>query len=631
LSAQSGLALCGFAFLPFPNLQLPLFGMQIYRRLFAYTRPYRYYVPPYILAAMLSVLFGAANFTLIIPLLNILFDTESIRTLPEAPVFRFDLNFIKESFNYHFIKIVLQKGKMQALYFVCGLLLVSVFCSNVFRFVAASIINRTRLLGLTRLQRAIFRKLLAQPASYFTDARKGDLMSRLSNDVREVESALYNELKTLFIAPFEALVFFSILIFISWELTLFALLVLPFAGATIGIISKNLRKYGKSNQEKLAMLLNQMDEAISGIKIIQAFQAERFIIAQFENENEKYRRFNLKANNLLDLSSPLSEFLGILTVSGIILFGSSLIFSGRSGLEAADFIAYVAIFSQIIPPLKAFALSIARLQKAKSAALRVLEIIDLESPVVESPTAQKLGTFEKEIVFENVSFAYDKKEVLKNINLTIKKGQTVALVGASGGGKSTLADMLPRFLEPISGRILIDGQDLKQYQIQSLREKIGIVTQEAILFNASAAQNITLGLENVSQEEIEEAAQIAYAHDFIAEKGYHTPLGERGGKLSGGQKQRLSIARAVLKKPQILILDEATSALDSASEQFVQKALENLMRGRTAIVIAHRLSTIQKADKIVVLHQGSIVEEGDHQTLIAKNGYYAKLTQMQQL
>jgi ATP-binding cassette, subfamily B, bacterial MsbA len=367
------------------------------------------------------------------------------------------------------------------------------------------------------------------------------------------------------------------------------------------------------------------------MKIIQAFNAQAAMLARFKRENEDFRRFNLKISNLTELSSPSSEVLGIITVTGLLVFGSQMVFSGQGDLSAADFLAYIAIFSQIIPPLKASANTFSRFQRSKAAILRVLEVIDLRPSIKEQPNAQCLEQFQESIEFRNVCFSYDEKEVLSHINFTIKKGETVALVGTSGSGKSTLADLLPRFLEPTSGSILIDGIDIRQYTLESLRNQIGIVSQEAILFNDTASNNIRLGNPNATQDDIEAAAKIAHAHEFLKEKGYDTPLGERGGKLSGGQKQRLSIARSILKKPAILILDEATSALDSNSEKLVQNALEQVLAHTTALIIAHRLSTIQNADKIIVLEQGKICEIGTHSQLIAQKGIYSQLSQMQHL
>jgi subfamily B ATP-binding cassette protein MsbA len=466
---------------------------------------------------------------------------------------------------------------------------------------------------------------------YFNDRRKGDLISRFTNDVAEVENAVVSSLKFVLKEPITIIVYFGVLFFISFKLTLFTLVLLPITGGVLAEIIKRLKKRAIQSQESLGRIVNILDETFGGMRIVKAFNARSFILKKIDDETSYHRKVNLSIARKNELASPVSETLGVIIVACILYYGGTLVLGKSSELSAGAFITFLGLFAQILQPAKNFSNGITSVQKGTVSAQRIFEVIDTVSAIRNKPNAIILKAFNDSIEFKNVSFAYDKDHVLRNINLKIEKGKTIALVGPSGGGKSTLADLVPRFYDPASGEVRLDGVSVTDYDIESLRKQMGIVTQESILFNDSIFNNIAFGIENVKEDDVIRAAKIANAHDFImqTENGYQTTIGERGSKLSGGQRQRISIARAVLKNPPILILDEATSALDSESERLVQDALFNLMKNRTSIVIAHRLSTIQHADEIVVIQNGEILERGKHQDLIGRNGLYRKLSEIQ--
>ena len=515
--------------------------------------------------------------------------------------------------------------------FVCGVVLVSVMLTNLFRYLSAIISARIRLDVVKYLRMDVYNKVSRMHLGFFSSERKGDLMSRITNDVQEVEVSVLNSPKSLLREPATIIFYFIALFVISYKLTFFTLLILPLAGGALGYIVKKLKKKAVQSQESLGRIVNILDETLGGMRIIKAFNARDYIASKIDQETDYYRKVNLSYSYRRELGSPISEFLGIAIVTLILYIGGSLVLDDESTLSASEFIAYLAIFSQIISPAKAFSQGLSAVQKGIASGERIFKIIDIQPSIRNAPDAKPIERFDESLEFDRVSFAYDKEHVLKNINLKIEKGSSVALVGPSGGGKSTLADLIPRFYDPSAGEVKIDGQSIKAYDIDSVRALMGIVTQESILFNDTVFNNIAFGLENPDKEEVIRAAKIANAHDFIMEldEDYETNIGDRGMKLSGGQRQRISIARAVLKNPPILILDEATSALDSASEKLVQEALSNLMKNRTSVIIAHRLSTIQHADKIVVIQNGEIIEQGTHDELLAKGGMYKKLSVMQ--
>jgi subfamily B ATP-binding cassette protein MsbA len=458
------------------------------------------------------------------------------------------------------------------------------------------------------------------------------LISRFTNDVAEVENTVINGFKAIK-EPITLAIYITMLFLISVKLTLFTLIVLPITGSIISIIIKQLKRRAIQSQETMGRIVNILDEAFSGMRVINAFNARNFLTRKIETETTFHRKVNLSISRRNELASPLSEFLGVLVVAIILFYGGQSVMSGTDGLTPSAFLTFLTFYASMIQPAKNFSNGITSLQKGVASAERIFAIIDTKSAIQNKPNAIKLEDFKKEIEFKNVSFAYDREYVLKDINLKIEKGKTIALVGQSGGGKSTLADLIPRFYDPIEGEVLLDGIALPEYEIESLRKYMGVVTQEPILFNDTILNNIAFGMENIKEEDVIHAAKIAHAHEFVVqmENGYQTTIGERGSKLSGGQRQRLSIARAVLKNPPILILDEATSALDSESERLVQDALNTLMQNRTSIVIAHRLSTIQHADEIIVIQQGEIIERGKHDILIEGNGLYKKFIEIQKV
>jgi subfamily B ATP-binding cassette protein MsbA len=527
--------------------------------------------------------------------------------------------------------IIQENGTLNALLFVCGLIVLCVLFANVFRFLERVVATKIRVDLVRNIRLAIFGNVSRLHIGFFNSERKGDLISRFTNDVQEVEAAVMNSLKAVLKEPITIIVYFAILFTISAKLTLFTLIVLPVMGGALAEIIKRLKRQAKQSQESLGRIVNILDETFGGMRVVKAFNARGFIIRKMEEESDYYRKVNKSMSYKNEMASPVSEVLGVMIVAVIIFFGGNMVLSEESTLSPDVFLGFLAIFSMIIQPAKAFSNGITALQKGTASANRIFETIDTEPVIQSPPNALKIEKFQGAIEFVNVSFAYDAERVLKNINLTIPKGKMIALVGPSGGGKSTLADLVPRFYDPTEGEVKIDGHSLTQYDVTSLRNQLGIVTQESILFNDSIFNNISFGTPNASEQDVMNAAKVANAHDFImqTEHGYETTIGERGSKLSGGQRQRLSIARAVLKNPPILILDEATSALDTESEKLVQEALFNLMKNRTSIVIAHRLSTIQHADEIVVIQDGEIVERGTHDELNQQDGVYRKLSDFQ--
>lgn len=606
--------------------------MKTYFRILAYHLPLWRFLPQYLVLSLLGILFGLVNFTLLIPLLEVLFQKPELAEAVQRPEFSLSIEYLKSLFDYHFASIAREHGAMGALQFVCAVVGVSVFLASCFRYFAFRLINTVRIRIIRKLRRDVYHNLTQLHVGYFSNERKGDLMSRMANDVQEVEGSLVNSLRSAFKGPLTILVYFGALFYISFKMTLFTLVFLPISGGIIAELTKRLKRHGRDTQTMLGQLLGMIDETLSGIKIIKAFTAETGIRESFERKNADYARVSLKTENKRDLASPLSEFLGVLVMLGIILYGGTLVLDGSFSSET--FIAYLVIFSQIISPIKTFSNMLGRVQRGIVSADRLLELLETPTKIKNPVAPLPLKGFTHEVRFENLGFAYNEGQpVLQNINFTLRKGEMIALVGQSGGGKSTLADLLPRFYDPLEGTIRLDGEDIRNYDLGQLRQLMGIVTQEAILFNDTIFRNIAFGKPEATQEEVERAARIANAHDFIREfpQGYQTNIGDGGSKLSGGQRQRLSIARAILKNPPILILDEATSALDSESEQLVQAALQNLMENRTSLVIAHRLSTIRHADRILVLQQGRIVESGKHEELIERNGLYKKLVDMQQV
>lgn len=603
--------------------------MKSFWRLLAYLRNYRPLIGGNIISNVLTAIFTVVAIPLLQPFLNILFGQEEM--VMEAPQGTWGLAYAQEWFNYTFSQKIINDGQEAALVFVCGAILVTFFFKNVFRYLALFFMAPARN-GIVRdLRKELFDKVLSLPLSYFSEERKGDLMSRITADVQEVEMSILNMLQVIFREPLIIIGALGFMLYTSPTLTIFVFVLLLFTAFVIGGIGRALKKTSNLVQERLGSLVSIVEEALSGLRIIKGFNAESYQQAKFAKDNDSYRHILTRLLWRRDLSSPLSEFLGILVVSVLLWFGSRLVFSGD--MDAATFLTFIFAFYSVIEPAKAFSKAYYNIQKGIAAMQRVEVILDAENTITDAPDALPLKEVKDGIVYRDVTFQYRQEEgpVLRGINLEIPKGQVVALVGPSGAGKSTLVDLLPRFFDVQEGGVFIDGTNIKQLKLDDLRQLMGIVSQEAILFNDTIYNNIVFGLEGVTRKEVEQAAKIANAHEFImaTEQTYETNIGDRGNKLSGGQRQRLTIARAILKNPPILILDEATSALDSESERLVQDALVKLMKNRTSIAIAHRLSTIQHADMIIVMKEGKIVERGSHETLLTQKGEYSKLVAMQ--
>ena len=614
--------------------------MKTYRRLLKFAKPFRYFVVPFFVFTLIAVFFSVFQFALIIPLLNFLFDQHSaaeIQRFAVMPAFSFSGGYFKDLFYYEVHHLKTMKP-VYALYFIAILIVAAVILTNLFRYLAQRSMVNARTLLVKRIREAIFEKINYLHMGYFTKEHKGDLLSRMNSDVFEIEAVAANSLEVLFKEPYIMIGYFIALFTISIKLTLFTLLIIPISAIGIVIVTKKLRKEAKDMQSSIGRLLTIIDETLMGMRIIRAFNATDFILKRFSRENDFYRKASLQGFKKRELAPAFSEVAGVIVVAGILIYGGTMILHNQggntSGLQASEFIAFIAIFSQVMRPAKAMVVALANIQRGEASGHRILEILDTPIQVADKSNAIVLKNFNNKVEFNDVCFGYSDTPVLKNIHFTIEKGKTIALVGPSGVGKSTIADLIPRFYDVTGGSILIDGQDIRNVTMESLRSQMSFVTQDIILFNDSIFNNIALGKPDATTEEVMNAAKIANAHDFImqTEDGYQTNIGDRGIRLSGGQRQRLSIARAVFKNPAILILDEATSALDTESERSVQDALDNLMKGRTTLVIAHRLSTIKGADEILILQDGEIIERGSHFELIEmEESIYKKLTLLQKI
>jgi subfamily B ATP-binding cassette protein MsbA len=600
--------------------------LKTYLRILSFARPIGKFLAPFIFFSVLSSLFGVLNFTLLQPVLSVLFKVKSKGEVL-ATQNSFDITAL---FNQYIQRIVNQFGEMKALEVVCLVIVVSVLLSNIFKYVAVRMIETLKARTVANLRQGVFDKTISLDLGFFSNERKGDLMARITTDVQEIENSV-GRIFTAFGKEIFTLVFFFLtLFFISSKLTLFTLVIIPISGIVIGTLSKKLKENAQEVQEKLSNVISLLDESFGGIRVVKGFNAENFIKSRFKSENFGYRDSLLKMYFRQEVAPPFSEFMGVLIVVVILLYGGSLVLNGH--FEASTFITYIVIFSQVLRPAKEISTAISSIQRGVAAGERIFSLMDTKSDINDAPNAIAIKEFSSQLSLNNVSFEYETgTPVLQDISFIIPKGQTVALVGSSGGGKSTIADLIPRFYDPNLGQVLIDGHDLRLVTQSSLRNLMGIVTQESILFNDTVFNNIAFGI-HATLDEVIAAAKIANAHQFISEipEGYQSIIGDRGTKLSGGQRQRLSIARAILKNPPILILDEATSALDTESEKLVQEALAYLMKNRTTLVIAHRLSTIQNADLILVVNQGKIIEKGRHDDLLAiEDGFYKKLNSMQ--
>ena len=608
--------------------------LKTYFRLLSFARPLSRYTIPYFIFAALHALFNTFNYAMIIPILNAMFGSEGgfkfapCYTLPE-------LSFNEAGFNailsYCYTMLFGENFSVSKFLLLLGLITVAMnLLSNLFRYASAMTVEVLRVNTVRKMRNEMFSKVIGMNVGFFSDQRKGDIISKITQDVIVVQYCITNTLQVAFRDPFLIIGFLVLMVSISWQLSLFAIIFLPLVGFIIGNIVKRLRLPAKRSQERLGDLVSVLDEALSGIKIVKSYNAQNFIIEKFKRINDDLSRLVISMSKRQQLASPMSEFLGITAVSIILVFGGTLV--GEGLVTGSGFIAFIAAFSQITRPLRSFIDQFANINQGVAAGERIFTIIDAESEIRDAEEAKEFEGLKESIELRNISFSYDgEKDVLKDVSLRIGKGETIALVGASGGGKSTLSELIPRFYDVTCGEVLFDGVPVSQYTQQSLRDKMSIVSQETILFNDSIEGNILLGRTTATHDEVVDACKVANAHNFImaSADGYDTNIGDRGTKLSGGQRQRLSIARAVLKNPEILILDEATSALDTESEKLVQEALTSLLKGRTSIVIAHRLSTIYNADRIYVINEGRIAEQGTHQELLAKGGIYSHLIEMQ--
>lgn len=605
--------------------------MKVYLRLMSYARPLGGVASLYFLFSLLSALFSVGTITLLKPLLDVLFGLAEEVAVNQSPSFSFSAEYAEQLFYYQMEQAREQYGNLGTLRYVCVVVVFASFFRNLFRHLAQRVLEKVRARMVAGIRGDLFGKVQKLHTGFFTNEARGDLLSRMTADVQVVEDSLVSTFRAVLKEPVTLIGYLATLFILSPQLTLFAIIMIPLTAFVIGGLIKKIKTKAHGSQETLGRLTGQISEALEGQRVIKAFNAQEYINRKFDIENQRYSTLLRQMYNRFQMAPPLSEFMGILAAVAVLLYGGTLVLTNESLLSASEFITYLAVFSQVMTPAKSIASSVSGVQRGLVAGERIFSVMDVVPEIKDNENAKILETFNESIDLQTVSFAYDEKPVLQNINFTIKKGHTVALVGPSGGGKSTLADLIPRFYDPVQGQILIDGQDIKDFTLHSLRSKMGIVTQDCILFNDTIFNNIAFGAA-ATEEQIIQAAKVANAHDFIVEteNGYRTNIGDRGLKLSGGQRQRLSIARAVLKNPEILILDEATSALDTESERLVQEALLNLMKDRTALVIAHRLSTVQHANQIIVIQNGQITEQGSHQELIQQpEGMYQKLVSLQ--
>jgi ATP-binding cassette, subfamily B, bacterial MsbA len=605
--------------------------MKRFATVLKYLKDQKRYVILYFLVNLLSILFSLVSLTMLVPFLQLLFGKEKM--VVQMPHLTFSASSVLDYIKYVLGILIREHGPVYALGAICIIIIVSIFLKNFFLYLSYRVMGPMRNRVLTRLRADLFSKILDLPLGFFTEQRKGDLISRMSNDINDIEWSVISTLEGIFREPLTILVILATLVFLSPPLSIFLFVLLPLTGFIIGRVSRSLRKQSSIAQEQLGTLMSILDETLGGLRVIKAFNAENLLKSKFFKTNNYLNYVRNKIIFRRDMASPMSELLGVIVLCCILFFGGQMILSHKFALQAEGFIAYIAIFTQIINPAKSLSTAFYNAQRGTAAIKRIEEILHADIVIKEPENPVPIKSFNDSIEYRNVGFAYEGVNVLHHIDLKIKKGKTIALVGSSGAGKSTLADLIPRFHDVTSGELLVDNINIKNYSLNALRSLMSIVTQEPVLFNDTIAANIALGTPDSSMHEIEQAARVANAHQFISQKesGYQTNIGDRGSKLSGGERQRITIARAVLKNPPILILDEATSSLDTESERLVQDAINNMMQNRTCVVIAHRLSTIRHADEIIVLQKGAIVERGTHEELVSQNGFYKKLVDMQEI
>jgi subfamily B ATP-binding cassette protein MsbA len=609
--------------------------MKKYARIFRYVGQYKSQIFLYFLFSVLSIAFSIISIGMLMPFLELIFkgDQSGLGSLTKNssnPVVNYIRNFLVSSIQNNGSEM---EGKLRTLGLICILIILSIFLKNLFLYLSTYVLNPLKNKIVNQLRAELYEKVLHLPIGYFTEKRKGDIISRITNDVGEVEGSVVGTLEGLVRDPLTIILNFIFLFYLSPQLTLFLLVFIPVVGFAIGRITRSLKRHSADIAHRSADSVSVLDETLSGLRVIKAFNVEGLLRNKFFTINEQLLTAKNRIGYRRDLASPASELMGVIMFTGILYFGGAWVLSQKIPLEASSFIGYLALFYNIITPAKSLSTSFSNMQKGTAAMGRIDEVLNTQTTIDDNLNGKQLQSFQQSIELQNVSFNYDGVPILKNINLRIPKGKTVALVGSSGAGKSTLADLIPRFHDVSSGALLIDGVNIKEYSLKTVRDQISIVTQEPILFNDTIENNIRIGKQDADRQEIEDAAKVANAFNYITRKegGFETNIGDRGTKLSGGERQRLTIARAIVKNPPILILDEATSSLDTESERLVQDAIYKMMENRTSIVIAHRLSTIRHADEIVVLQKGEIVERGTHEALMEKGGYYYRLVQMQEV
>ncbi|MGB3870939.1 MAG: ABC transporter ATP-binding protein [Flavobacteriales bacterium] len=603
--------------------------MKNFLRIMSFGRPYARYAVMNGVFNLLATIFHLASMLLFIPFLRLLLG--QVQAQHVRPELEWNKETLEQTFNWSLTRLIELHGQLGALAIICVLVVTLFLLKNLFRYLAVRAISAFRHRIVRDVRARIYSKMLDLPLRYHSDERKGNLLSLMTNDMQVLEFSVMLSIEMVFREPIAVILFLGTMVTLSPELTLYSLLLLPISGLLIARISKSLKRRSTRVQEKSADLLSRVEETLTGMRVIKAFNGEEAMQRRFQRENELLMRAGISMMNRQDIASPLSETMGTAVMAAIAFLGGTLVLGPDASLSGDSFLGFIIIFSQLLTPIKGFSQGYSAIVRGSSSAKRVFDLLAVPNTVMEKSNAQPIAEFKQQVEFKDVAFAYDEKPVLQNINLTVPKGKSVALVGTSGGGKTTLAGLLPRFFDVTAGAVSIDGTDIRDLKIKDLRALMGIVTQDSLLFNDTVAANIAFGRSGINEADIQRAAEIANAHEFIVRmpNQYHTTIGDAGNRLSGGQKQRIAIARAVLGDPAILILDEATSALDTESERLVQDALFKLMKDRTSLVIAHRLSTIQHCDEIIVLDRGAIIERGTHAQLFAANGQYRKLCDLQ--